>query len=71
MTNFTRKPTIAILGLGYVGLPLALHLSKHYTLIGIDRHSEKIEELRRGFDRMHEATAEQLKAANVQYTTDS
>ncbi len=67
----THSPKcIAVLGLGYVGLPLALHLSKHYTVIGIDKHTEKIAELQRGYDRMREASDAELAAAHVQYTSD-
>jgi UDP-N-acetyl-D-glucosamine/UDP-N-acetyl-D-galactosamine dehydrogenase len=65
-----HKPTIVVLGLGYVGLPLALHFSKHYATIGIDINEKKVAELKSGFDRMGEATAEQLKEAHIQYSTD-
>lgn len=73
MTTHTKnkdKPTIVILGLGYVGLPLALHFSKHFRTIGFDINKTKVEELRKGFDRMGEATKEELAAAKLEYSTD-
>ncbi len=51
---------IAIIGLGYVGLPLALEFAKKYPVIGFDINEERIEELSRGFDRTQEADPEEL-----------
>lgn len=64
------NPTVVVVGLGYVGLPLALHLSHHFRTIGLDMHKEKIEELQRGHDRMHEASTDELRAAKLEYTND-
>ncbi len=60
---------IAVVGLGYVGLPLATALSKHFTTIGFDVDSLRIEELQRGFDRTGELTQKELKVSGLQ-TTD-
>jgi UDP-N-acetyl-D-glucosamine/UDP-N-acetyl-D-galactosamine dehydrogenase len=65
-----HKPTIVILGLGYVGLPLAVHFSHHYRVIGLDINEKKIEELRASLDRMGEIATEELKRASIEYTTD-
>ncbi len=54
---------IGIVGLGYVGLPLAVEFGKRFPTTGFDIKSERIAELRRGVDRTHETTAEQLAAA--------
>ena len=54
---------IAIIGLGYVGLPLAHAFSKKYNVIGLDINSERIEELKNGFDRTLELSNEQLQEA--------
>ncbi len=46
-----ENKTICVLGLGYVGLHLALNFSKHYKVIGFDSNKEKIERLRNGDDQ--------------------
>ncbi len=46
-----ENKTICVLGLGYVGLPLALNFSKHYKVIGFNLNKEKIERLRNGDDQ--------------------
>jgi UDP-N-acetyl-D-glucosamine/UDP-N-acetyl-D-galactosamine dehydrogenase len=54
---------VAIIGLGYVGLPVALAFARHYPgTVGFDIDAGKVEELRRGFDRKGETSAEELKA---------
>jgi UDP-N-acetyl-D-galactosamine dehydrogenase len=60
--QFPSAPYIAIIGLGYVGLPLAVEFAKQYPVIGFDTKTERIEELQRGFDRTLEIEAEQLTA---------
>jgi UDP-N-acetyl-D-galactosamine dehydrogenase len=52
---------IAIIGLGYVGLPLAIEFSKQYPVTGFDINLERIEELTAGFDRTLEADAHELQ----------
>jgi UDP-N-acetyl-D-galactosamine dehydrogenase len=59
---------LAIIGLGYVGLPLAVEFAKKYKVIGFDIHSDRINELNNGIDRTLEVSSEDLK--NV-ITTDS
>jgi UDP-N-acetyl-D-galactosamine dehydrogenase len=46
---------IAIIGLGYVGLPLAIEFAKKYKVLGFDIDQPRIEELRIGEDRTREA----------------
>lgn len=69
--NTNNKPVIAMVGLGYVGLPLAVRFSHHFTTIGFDINAKKIEELRSDFDRMDEVSEAELKAAKLDYTTDA
>lgn len=52
---------IAVIGLGYVGLPLALEFSKKYDVLGFDIDSTRVEELKKGNDRTQEANLEDLK----------
>ncbi len=53
---------IAIIGLGYVGLPLAVEFAKNYSVIGFDINSTRIGELNRGKDHTLEADEEELKS---------
>ena len=63
--------TLAIIGLGYVGLPLAVEFGKHRPVIGFDINDGRIAELRAGEDRTREVEAEDLAAAkHLIYTTD-
>jgi len=56
----TSEYKIAIIGLGYVGLPLALEFSKHYHVLGFDINEKRIEELNNGEDHTREADVEVL-----------
>jgi UDP-N-acetyl-D-galactosamine dehydrogenase len=56
---------IAVIGLGYVGLPLAVELSKKYNVLGFDINSSRVDELSKGNDSTLEVTAEELKAATA------
>lgn len=53
---------IAIIGLGYVGLPLAIELGKKYDVLGFDINTTRVEELRRGKDATREAHIDDLKS---------
>jgi UDP-N-acetyl-D-galactosamine dehydrogenase len=62
---------IAIIGLGYVGLPLAVEFGKKYDTIGFDISQKRIDELKKGVDLTLETSAEDLKAAKrLMYTTN-
>ncbi len=52
---------IAIIGLGYVGLPLAHAFTEKYDVVGLDINQERIDELNKGFDRTLELTDKQVK----------
>ncbi len=54
---------LAIIGLGYVGLPLAVTFSKNYYVIGFDVNKERIKELKEEFDRTLEVEEKELKEA--------
>ena len=68
MMNHSRK--ISVIGLGYVGLPVAIAFGKKAHLIGFDISSRRIEELRKGIDRTEETHPEELKSANITFTSD-
>jgi len=57
------QPNIAIIGLGYVGLPLCVEFARHYNTIGFDTSRRRIDELSRGHDRTCEVAIDDLSAA--------
>ncbi len=59
---------IAVIGLGYVGLPLAVLLDKKYNVIGFDINSQRIKELREGYDRTREVQQKELKNCQIEFT---
>ncbi len=66
-----KNSKIAVIGLGYVGLPLAHAFSSKYKVVGFDINKSRIEELNSGFDRTLELTSEQVKesiATGVKFT---
>ncbi len=64
------RARIAVVGLGYVGLPLAVEFGKHYDTVGFDIHAGRIEELRRGHDSTLEVEGELLHSATRLCFTD-
>ena len=63
---------IAIIGLGYVGLPLAVEFGKHYDTLGFDINTQRVNQLRNGQDRTLETTTEELASATLlQFSTDA
>lgn len=63
---FTHTPAkIGVIGLGYVGLPLAVALAEKYEVVGFDIDAERISELKAGHDRTLETSAEELAAASA------
>ncbi len=62
---------IAVIGLGYVGLPLAAAFGRHVPVIGFDISETKISELEGGHDSTGELTSDELAATQIKYTTDS
>jgi len=66
-----RKDKIAVVGLGYVGLPLAVHLSKHFNVVGHDLKPQRIDELKAGKDMTLEVSEDELSNADILFTDDS
>jgi UDP-N-acetyl-D-galactosamine dehydrogenase len=59
---------IVVVGLGYVGLPLAVALARKFEVIGLDRDRQRVAELREGKDRTREVGEEELKASSLRLT---
>ncbi len=66
--NGTRK--IAVVGLGYVGMPLLYHLSKHFKTIGFDLKKSRIEELKKGIDSTGELDGVDFLKNGIVFTDD-
>jgi UDP-N-acetyl-D-galactosamine dehydrogenase len=66
--QFTDNPRIAVVGLGYVGLPLAVALAGHFETVGFDIDSGRVAELARGHDRTGEVEADRLAASSLEIT---
>ena len=62
---------LGVIGLGYVGLPLAVEFGKRYVTVGYDLNRVRVDELRRGEDRTREVTAEELgESSGLRFTAD-
>ena len=65
-----HQSTIGVIGLGYVGLPLAIEFSKKYPTIGFDKNEERIRQLIDGIDKTLEVEKKELNEAKITYTTE-
>jgi UDP-N-acetyl-D-galactosamine dehydrogenase len=61
---------IAVVGLGYVGLPVAVAFGKNHEVIGFDINDQRIEELKNGYDRTNEVEDKDLVNAKIRFTSD-
>ena len=64
-----KEYKIAVIGQGYVGLPLALAFAKHYPVVGFDINAKRIESLKQAQDDTKEADGEQLRVSLMTYQT--
>jgi UDP-N-acetyl-D-galactosamine dehydrogenase len=62
--------SVAVLGLGYVGLPLALALSREYRTLGFDVNADRVAELQDGTDSSGEVDSESLAGATLNFSSD-
>ena len=63
--------SIAVIGLGYVGLPLAVEFSKKFPVVGFDLNTDRINELKRGKDRTREINSSELNKNESLILSDS
>jgi UDP-N-acetyl-D-galactosamine dehydrogenase len=69
--NASRSEQIVVVGLGYVGLPLAVALARSFSVVGLDIDERRVEELRLGIDRTREVESEALAASPLRLTSRS
>ena len=65
-----KEEKIALVGLGYVGMPIAVAFAKKVDVIGFDLNKEKIELYKKGFDPTNEVGDEGIKETTVEFTAD-
>jgi UDP-N-acetyl-D-glucosamine/UDP-N-acetyl-D-galactosamine dehydrogenase len=65
-----NSPRIAVIGLGYVGLPLAVAFARHFAAQGFDTNKQRMEELAAGHDRTGEIAPDALRASRLALATD-
>src|SRR5690625_4245669 len=65
-----RKEKISVIGLGYVGLPLAIELAKKYDVIGLDLNKEKLNMYKQGIDVTEEDGDKEIKETTMEFTHD-
>ncbi len=64
-------PIIGVVGLGYVGLPVATAFAKKFEVIGFDISEKRVSELAQGYDRNREVAPEALRQDSLRFTTDA
>ena len=65
-----KKQSVAVVGLGYVGLPLAVALARHFSVIGFDVSKERVARLAAGYDHTGEVDDASMTATTAQFTAD-
>ncbi len=63
-----KKKKLAVIGLGYVGLPIALEFAKKISVIGFDINAERIELMKKGIDPSNELSADDFKDCDIEFT---
>ena len=66
-----KKENLALVGLGYVGLPIAVAFAKKINVIGFDTNELKIEQYKKGVDPTNEVGDAAVREANIEFTSDA
>jgi len=66
----TKKAPVAVIGLGYVGLPLAVALARHFDVVGFDVKAARVAELQAGRDSTLEVSPEEMAEVRLRYSCD-
>lgn len=70
MSDQAAAPRIAVIGLGYVGLPVAIALARHFRVTGFDIDRARVTELESGHDRTNEVSREEFAASSLVLTSE-
>ncbi|MCB0574807.1 MAG: nucleotide sugar dehydrogenase, partial [Saprospiraceae bacterium] len=65
-----KKKTLAVVGLGYVGLPIALEFARHFKVIGFDINKARIDLMRRGIDPSRELESDAFEGTDILFTDE-
>ncbi len=65
-----KEAKIAVIGLGYVGLPIAIEFARLFPVIGFDINKKRVEMMRNGIDPSQELTSEEMQGVDLTYTHD-
>ena len=65
-----KEKKVSIIGLGYVGLPIALELAKHFSVIGFDINAPRVEMMKQGIDPSKELDASAFENTDILFTTN-
>src|SRR5271156_4296899 len=65
-----KKTKLAVLGLGYVGLPIALEFAKKIQVIGFDINAARIEKMKKGIDPSGELEPKAFENCSIEFTAD-
>ncbi len=65
-----KRERICVVGLGYVGIHVAVNFGKYFRAIGYDRNSRRIDELKKGIDSTREFTPDEIREADIHFTDD-
>ncbi|WP_375416331.1 nucleotide sugar dehydrogenase [uncultured Hymenobacter sp.] len=63
-----KEATLAVIGLGYVGLPIALEFARHLKVIGFDINAQRIDQMRQGIDPSGELEAQDFEGCDITFT---
>jgi len=65
-----KDATMAVIGLGYVGLPIALAFAKKLKVVGFDINDERVQKMRRGEDPSNELGPEEFEGCDITFTSE-
>ncbi len=66
----SKQKRLSVIGLGYVGLPIALEFAKHFKVVGFDINDKRIEMMNQGIDPSKELTTDAFFGTDIQFTSD-
>lgn len=66
-----KKKSICVVGLGYVGLPVALEMARKFKVIGFDINAERVELMRNGIDPSKELVKEEFEGTDIHFTSNT